>query len=45
MWLNDHFTEAIWERGKSQSPPDSILSWISREAGQDQHERVWRWQI
>ena len=45
MWLNDNFTEAIWEKGKSQSPPDLILSWISGEAGQDQDERVWRWQI
>jgi len=45
MWLNDNFTEAIWERGKSQSPPDPILSWIGGEAGQDQAERVWHWQI
>lgn len=45
MWLHDNLTEAIWERGKDQSPPTRIVSWISREAGQDQDERVWRWQV
>ena len=45
MWLNDGSTRSIWERGEKRTSLSRFVSEFDGEAGQDDSERFWRWQV
>jgi hypothetical protein len=45
MWPNDGSTWSIWQRGEKRTSPGRFVSEVGGQAGKDNSERFWRWQV